>query len=203
MTANAAWEAPGPDTRTPGQRIREIRLARRLTLAQVAAEAGLTASFVSQFERGKTNAAIGTLRRLCLALSIPLAELFADDADPPWPAVLRAEERPRLAAGAGVEKFVLTRPPLQHVEVYVATFAPGAGTGDAAYAHGDSLEVFVVLAGQVELQLAGSVHRMGPRDSVEYRSSMPHRVVNVGRSTAEVMWITSPPTSVAGGAHAG
>lgn len=197
MTANGAQEGEHPDPRSPGQRLREVRLARRLTLAQVAAEAGLTPSFVSQFERGKTNAAVGTLRRLCLALSIPLADLFAEKA-PEWPTVLRAADRPRLVASEGVRKYALTRPPLNHVEVYVATFAPGTSTGDTAYAHGDSTEVFVVITGSIELELGGVIHQMRSGDSIEYQTSLPHKVINIGTCEAEVIWITSPPTSVIG-----
>ena len=31
-------------------------------------------------------------------------------------------------------------------------------------------------------------------DSIDYRSSVPHRIVNGGTTTAEVMWIISPPS---------
>ena len=31
-------------------------------------------------------------------------------------------------------------------------------------------------------------------DSIDYRSSSPHRVTNAGEETAEVMWIISPPS---------
>jgi transcriptional regulator with XRE-family HTH domain len=31
-------------------------------------------------------------------------------------------------------------------------------------------------------------------DSVDYRSSTPHRVANTGETTAEVLWIVSPPS---------
>ena len=31
-------------------------------------------------------------------------------------------------------------------------------------------------------------------DSIDYRSSTQHRVVNVGSGRAEVMWIISPPS---------
>ncbi|YCK42699.1 hypothetical protein ACNF49_20870 [Actinomadura sp. ATCC 39365] len=33
---------------------------------------------------------------------------------------------------------------------------------------------------------------------MEYRTSVPHRVVNDGDETAEVLWVISPPTPSAG-----
>jgi mannose-6-phosphate isomerase-like protein (cupin superfamily) len=129
--------------------------------------------------------------------TISLADLFADKA-PEWPTVLRAADRPQLDASEGVRKYALTRPPLNHVEVYVATFAPGTSTGDTAHAHGDSTEVFVVIAGSIELELGGAIHQMRSGDSIEYQTSLPHKVINTGTREAEVIWITSPPTSVIG-----
>jgi len=31
-------------------------------------------------------------------------------------------------------------------------------------------------------------------DSIDYRSSTPHRLTNIGGEPAEVMWIISPPS---------
>jgi quercetin dioxygenase-like cupin family protein len=89
---------------------------------------------------------------------------------------------------------VLTPKPFHHLEVVVAELDPGGSTGDEAYCHGDSEEVFFVLAGHVRLQLEGDTYELGPGDSVQYRSSTPHRVVNHGHEPAEVMFVVSPPS---------
>lgn len=70
----------------------------------------------------------------------------------------------------------------------------GGSTGAQPYAHGDSEELFVVLSGIVQLELGGELFELEPRDSIEYRSSTPHRIANVGDERAEVMWIISPPS---------
>src|SRR5437588_719102 len=43
-------------------------------------------------------------------------------------------------------------------------------------------------------ELGGDVHELESGDSIDYRSSTPHRVANVGEERAEVMWIISPPS---------
>ena len=55
--------------------------------------------------------------------------------------------------------------------------------------------MFLVLKGAVELTLADRRFVLGEGDSVEYATSTPHRTVNVGTTTAEVLWIIAPPTS--------
>ncbi len=59
-----------------GARIRSYRKARRLTLKLLAADVGVTESFLSQIERGKCGASIGTLTQLANALRITMSDLF-------------------------------------------------------------------------------------------------------------------------------
>jgi transcriptional regulator with XRE-family HTH domain len=176
-----------------GERLRSIRRLRRATLRTIADRAGVSESFLSQVERGKASASIASLRRIATALGVSVADLFEPSVTPA-PRVLRRDERPSLAFGILGRKLLLTPRPLDHLEVFVGELDVGGSTGAEAYAHGDSEELFVVLAGNVQLELGGNMHELEHGDSIEYRSSTPHRAVNVGVGRAEVMWIISPPS---------
>ena len=176
-----------------GERLRDIRRLRRATLKTIADRAGVSESFLSQVERGRASASIASLRRIANALGVSVVDLFEPDG-PPSPRVLRRDERPSLAFGILGRKLLLTPRPLSHLEVFVGELDPGGSTGAEPYAHGDSEELFVVLAGTVQLELGGDVHDLETGDSIDYRSSMTHRVTNVGEERAEVMWIISPPS---------
>jgi transcriptional regulator with XRE-family HTH domain len=176
-----------------GERLRAIRRIRRCTLRTVAERSGLSESFLSQVERGRANASIASLRRIAGALGVSVADLFEPDG-PPRPRVLRRENRPALSFGILGRKLLLTPRPLQHLEVFVGELDPGGSTGPEPYSHGDSEELFVVLHGSVQLELGGELHELGPGDSIDYRSSTPHRISNTGDDVAEVMWIISPPS---------
>ena len=176
-----------------GERLRELRRFRRCTLRTISARSGLSESFLSQVERGRSSASIESLRRVAEALGVSMADLF-EPGGPPRPRVLRRDERPSLAFGILGRKLLLTQRPLQHLEVFVGELDAGGSTGTEPYAHGDSEELFVVLTGSVQLELGGDVHELESGDSIDYRSSTPHRVANVGEECAEVMWIISPPS---------
>ncbi|MEU8134729.1 helix-turn-helix domain-containing protein [Streptodolium elevatio] len=176
-----------------GERVREYRRMRRLTLRQLGAAADVSASFLSQLENGRTDASVGTLRRLATALGVAVADLIESGA-PTAHRVLRREDRPEAGLGSGARKFMLTRPPLRHLEVYSAEFEPGGSTGAEQYTHGDAQELVLVLRGRASLYLGDEVHELAEGDSVEYATSVPHRLVNAGEETAEVLWIISPPT---------
>src|SRR6266513_4875688 len=89
-----------------GERLRAIRQLRRKTLKEVAGAAGLSESFLSQLERGRTNATIATLQRLATALGIDVSDLFG--ASVPRPRVLRREARDFVAWGRLGRKALVT-----------------------------------------------------------------------------------------------
>jgi transcriptional regulator with XRE-family HTH domain len=185
-----------PDATTEvdvGERLRAIRRSRRATLRTIAARSGLSESFLSQVERGRSSASIASLRRIADALGVSMADLFGPDGVP-GPRVLRRDERPALSFGILGRKLLLTPRPLHHLEVFAGELEIGGSTGEQPYAHGDSEELFVVLSGTVQLELGGEIFELERGDSIDYRSSTPHRISNLGQELAEVMWIISPPS---------
>jgi len=176
-----------------GDRLRALRRSRRATLRTVAERSGLSESFLSQVERGRSSASIESLRRVADALGVSMADLF-EPGGLPGPRVLRRDERPALSFGVLGKKLLLTPRPLHHLEVFAGELEVGGSTGTEPYAHGDSEELFVVLSGTVQLELGGELFELEPGDSIDYRSSTPHRISNTGQDLAEVMWIISPPS---------
>ena len=64
-----------------GDRIRDVRMARQLTQAELADLCELHRTFIGSVERGERNVSILNLRTIARALRVELAELF-DDAKP-------------------------------------------------------------------------------------------------------------------------
>jgi quercetin dioxygenase-like cupin family protein len=108
--------------------------------------------------------------------------------------VLRRGSRPVLGFGNLGRKYLLTPRPLENLEVFLVELVPGGSTGDEPYTHGDSEELVVVIAGSIQLQLGERLFELEQGDSIDYLSSVPHRVVNAGDEIAEVMWVISPPS---------
>jgi transcriptional regulator with XRE-family HTH domain len=175
-----------------GERLRAIRQLRRKTLKEVASAAGISESFLSQLERGRTNATIATLQRLSTALGIEVSDLFTTNAA--RPRVLRRDPREFIAWGRLGRKALLTPKPFHSLEVVVARFDPGGSTGDEPYTHGESEELLIVIEGEVHVQLGADVYTVSAGDSVHYESSTPHRVANHGDEPAEVLFVISPPS---------
>lgn len=66
-----------------GERIRNFRKERGLSQEELAFRASLHSTYIGQLERGEKNATIESLVKICTALDITLAELFADNTNKP------------------------------------------------------------------------------------------------------------------------
>ncbi len=65
-----------------GTRVRQLRRSKRLTQAQLAARAGISAKTVGEVERGEANPTLSLLEELCSALAVEVSVLF-DAAETP------------------------------------------------------------------------------------------------------------------------
>lgn len=175
-----------------GARIRTLRTARRLSVRAVAVRAGLSASFLSQFERGLSDVSVGSLRKICHAMGITPAEVMG--AEPPTTqSVIRADERRKLTTSPGIRKYPVSSSPAEAVEVYIGEVDPSFSTADEPYAHGDSVEIVYVLAGTALYHVDGRQTELRAGDSIEHRTSSPHLLSNRGDELVRVMWIIAPP----------
>lgn len=175
-----------------GQAVRALRMRRKMTLKEVSVGTGLSQSFLSQLELGRSNASLQSLQRIAKALGIQVAELFRRDGFEE--VVLRKADRPALAYGILGRKHLLTPQTAQNLEIFLGEFAAGGSTGEEQYTHGDSEELFLVLKGRVDLHLGEEVHSLDAGDRAIYKSSVPHKTVNTSDEPAEVLWVISPPS---------
>lgn len=63
-----------------GQRLREIRLSRKMTQEQFAEAVSISVDFLSLMERGRNAPSFETLDKMAKRLHIPVVELFTFDA---------------------------------------------------------------------------------------------------------------------------
>ena len=176
---------------TLGAGIRSERLRQGLTLTHLAERADLSASALSQIERGVTDPSIGSLRRIAAVLQVPFFQFLVDPHSPQ--AVVRKAERRTITFPHRTLQYQLLTPNLRGpFEILALELAPGATSGEEPMGH-DSDECMVILRGPVEVEVAARVHVLESGDSIYIQRAAPHRAVNRGRQTAEILMVISPP----------
>lgn len=177
-----------------GEQLRELRHARGLTLQQVATRAGISVGYLSQIERNQSRMPIGVLRRISDALGIHINWFFQPGAGGPAEerdVVVRAAHRRRMSfPGLGISEELLTPNLKGPLEMLLSTIEPGADSED--YSH-DGAEAGYVVAGTLDLWVAGRHFRLEAGDSFAFRSSEVHRCANPGPVPTQVVWVITPP----------
>jgi transcriptional regulator with XRE-family HTH domain len=179
-----------------GERLRALRTARGLSLAQLAKRCGCSTSFLSQLERGRSSISIPVLGTVCQALSVSLSEFFVGlDADgsaaavkDPLSSILRAEEQVGINLSRAAIKYrFLTRDlPLRGFDIVVGEIPSGYSYPPAAH---EGEEFGYILEGCLRLWIEDRDVDLGPGDSYHVVSTSPHGYQALGTESVKVLWV--------------
>jgi transcriptional regulator with XRE-family HTH domain len=184
-----------------GERLREARTKRGLSLRSVAQSLGVSASLISQVEIGRTQPSVATLYAMASHLGVSLDELLgivppdepqpttSGHRGPALPDVQRAADNPviemengvrweRLAAGAGGP-----------ADALLVTYQPGASSSiEGKLMRHAGFEYAYLLEGELTLHLDFETHVLRPGDSLQFDSTRPHLFSNLGAEVAKGVW---------------
>lgn len=177
-----------------GQRVRTLRGERKLTIAELAAKASVSAGLISQIERGSANPSIKTLQRLCDALDVNVWRFLDDEkrsaaGDAP-PFIRRQAQRPRMVVGdKGLTKELLSPQYADELRFMFVTMPPGSATEEMLIGAGQ--KAGYVMAGTVELTVGEHTVLLEEGDSFQFSSDVEHGLANRSDRDARVLWIIS------------
>lgn len=175
-----------------GDQLRALRTRRGLSLRALAAETGLSATLLSQVERGVTEPSLSTLRRLAGAFGESVASLFEDESAPQvW--ISRPGERSVLRGPKGRIGYERLTPGNGQLEVLRAVLEPGEAISEEPWSHA-SLECAFVLAGALTVELDGRPRTVCAGEAITFDSRLAHRYVNRAADRAEFLVSVTPPS---------
>ena len=188
----AAAAARESSTNELGTRLRELRRARGVSLADVADGTGISPSFLSMVEKGKSDITISRLMRLVHWFGVSVADLVQEPNTSPVQ-VVRADARRSLRLADERISIQMLTPDGQHAMMPVINvYDEGGGMADPTRHDGE--EFVHVLEGRLELTVGGSDPIvLEPGDSAYYRSDVPHSFRNAGAGVARFFGVTTPP----------
>lgn len=174
-----------------GERIKQRRLEKKLSLRDLAQQADLTASYLSQVERNLSVPSIESLRKISRALDIPMFYFFLET-EPLSPVVRRAERRTLVIPNANVTYELLTPSLNRKMEVIHATAHPDNGD-IPLIPHTHTEECIVVLDGQLEIMVSEEIYQLGPGDAIYFEGILLQRLTPIGRDKTHYLSIVTPP----------
>ena len=168
-----------------GRRLRALREARRLTVAQLAEAAGVSKGFLSRLERDLTSPSVSTLVTLCQVLGASPGDVL----DAPEVTVVRLADAPAISLGGeGIRERLITPRGSRDLQILRADIAP-RGRGEAElYTVDCRVEAVHVVTGRLELRTTEAVHLLEEGDTVTVPGREPHSWANPDDRPAVVLW---------------
>lgn len=174
-----------------GQKIRTLRSAKALGLAQLGDHTGLSAGMLSKIERGQVIPTLPTLMRIALVFGVGLDHFF-DVGDAPVLEVIRSKDRLKLPDTKdrmpsyffeSLDYPANDRP----IDSFLSEFIPGKPPSEP-HDH-DGVELIYVIAGAIDVQIHDDVHRLEAKDSMYFDARFPHsyKCASDDRATAIVV----------------
>jgi len=173
-----------------GERLRELREARNISMRALATRSGLSANALSMIERGKASPSVSTLYKLADALGISITLFFASDAQRQQVVFLKSDERTRMSFTRGVFEGLGGEQFIGRVEPFMLTLESNANSGPRNMTHTGHEFVFC-LRGQMEYQVERQVFQLSAGDSLLFAAHLKHRWKNVGGTVVTALIIIS------------
>src|SRR5215470_3452563 len=184
-----------------GQKLRQARERKNMSVRGLARYVGVSPSLVSQIERGRVMPSVGTLYSIANELGLVVDDLFtgteskktrerseavADLTNP----VLHAAQRKSIRLADGVRWERLTPAPDKEVEFLLVVYDVGAEScpKDALIRHGGN-EYAYLIRGRLGIKIGFEEFELGPGDSIAFDAQMPHRLWTIGKEPAEALWV--------------
>ena len=204
-----------PEYAGMGDRLREARRARGLSLRRLAELVGVSPSLISQVETGRAKPSVNTLYALATELGISLDVLLFMDTQPPagngaadafagiiettspHVPVQRAASRSTIRLGSGVVWERLTTESIRNVDFLHVTYEVGGESSPSeAFQRHTGQEWGYVLSGTLTVRIGFDEYLLQPGDAISFDSAVPHRLFNAGDIPARAVWFVQGRGSV-------
>jgi transcriptional regulator with XRE-family HTH domain len=183
--ATAPDQVPTPDI---GSLVKALRKQRGYSLTHVAEASGLSTSFLSAVERGKSDISVQRLARVAAVFNHDLGSLLGYSAGRTTPQLIDGDDRIRVDRGEGIS-YEAFRIPGSAIEMFVARLAPRSSF-EASLTHA-GIDVCFVVEGELVLEFDGSDYPLKEGDCITWPGSHPHLMRNRSDKAARLVAFTT------------
>ena len=179
-----------------GDKIRALRLKKKIGLVNLGKHTGLSPALLSKVERGRLFPTLPTLLRIALVFGVGLEYFFAGPRDKPLVAVVRRGQRVQLPDRPGARDVAYRFESLDYPATerrfssYYAEFFPVAPDKLRPHDH-PGVEFIYTLQGTLHVRLDGTEYALEAGDSMYFDSSVPHAYRRGGGRTCSAIVVTS------------
>lgn len=173
-----------------GQKLRNLRKIRDISLQQLAEETGMSYSYLSGLENEKYSISIVNLQRLARYFNVDLIQ-FLDTRDVDTILVRKGDEQNHIAAD-GIVYNVIASNQGKNLQVSQVTLPPNAPSERNIHKHSKGQELIVAMEGEVIVMVESSRYQLHEGDLVIFDSDVEHCIFTE-ETGAKILIVSSPP----------
>jgi transcriptional regulator with XRE-family HTH domain len=180
-----------------GKRIKTFRTQKRITLEQLAKQAGFTKGYLSKVEKSKKSPPVSTLGIIARALGVTISALLGEEAPRTSLCLVRKDERPLIsrdgtAFGYSYEAMAY-KYPNKIMEPFLLTL-PIKPKKRTVYQH-EGEEILFVIQGTMKFTHGSEEYIVNEGDCVYFDSSHPHFGESIGPAEVKCFMVICNPTN--------
>lgn len=177
-----------------GQRIRNLRKEKNLTLVEISQKTGVAQATLSRIETGTMIGTVECHEKIAEAIGIGLAELYTG-IDPRYDQVAHQSQKDTRMVTHHTKdvtvELLTQESSKKKITPLVLTLQGGGETAKETNERG--VEKFVwVLDGNIKVKLDGREITLKSQETLYFDASLPHQFANEGQKTAKVFIAVSP-----------
>ncbi len=171
-----------------GQRLREIRKARNLSIRALAVRSDLSVNTLSLIENGRTSPSVNTLYQLAEGLKVPITVFFDSDAHNKKVIYQRALERKQIIFSQGQMESLGAGLSGMGSEPFITRLETGANSGNTPIIYAGR-EFIYCLEGQITYTIENEVYSLAPGDSLILAAYTPHSWRNSASTNSRALLV--------------
>jgi quercetin dioxygenase-like cupin family protein/DNA-binding XRE family transcriptional regulator len=179
-----------------GEKLRALRLKKKMGLVELGQHSGLSPALLSKIERGRLIPTLPTLLRVALVFSVGLEHFFTEAGPRPALAVVRRRDRQRFPERQGEKEPAYFFESLDYpatdrrMNAYYVEFE--VLPDDRARPHHHSgAEFLYLISGRLVVTVGDLPHELAAGDSMYFDPSVPHSYRREGTRAATAIVVTA------------
>jgi transcriptional regulator with XRE-family HTH domain len=171
-----------------GQRIRQVREEKKISLERVANETGCAIDYLKRIEAGELIPPVGTMLQISRALQIDSGFFLKEH---------ESSLRSRIAAYTKrtdnyAYETLTPGAENKHLKAFRITIEAGTDFTGVGYQH-EGEEFAYVLQGKIEITVGEHINILQPSESLHFNSNIRHKLRNIGDTDAELIVVLYSP----------
>jgi transcriptional regulator with XRE-family HTH domain len=179
-----------------GDKIRNIRKNKNLTIVELANQINVTSGYISQIERDLISPSLAVLRRLSQALEVPLSVLFLEKSTTDVITVHQHERTKVKISDINVEfefitPFINKGDNKSELGAFLFKLNPKTWVSNHSICH-EAQECIYVIQGEIECHVGDKIYTVSKGDCIIFPENNNHMIYNKNDDVSEALCILNP-----------